>query len=120
MLSMEPVADEILAKSIEYNQHKTVLHVCDTASGLNGFIAIHNDNIGSAVGGTRMYTYSSQEEALDDVLRLSRAMTYKCALSCVQHGGGKGVIIGDPNKDKSQALLNAYAKAVGELQGRLH
>src|SRR5438876_10619181 len=97
----------------EFDNHKLVLRIEDRVAGLKGFIAIHNDHLGSpAVGGTRMFPYRSEKSALVDVLRLSRAMTYKCAMARVPHGGAKGVIIGDPKKGKTQALLRAYAQAV--------
>ncbi len=87
---------------------------------LKGFLAIHNEDLGPAVGGTRMFPYANEQAALIDVLRLSRAMTYKCALAGVHHGGGKAVIIGDPEKDKSEALIRAYAKVIESLKGRFH
>ncbi len=103
----------------EFDNHKLVLRIEDKNSGLSGFIAIHNDNLGStAVGGTRMFAYKSEEDALKDVLKLSRAMTYKCAIAGIPHGGAKGVIIGNPKKDKTEKLLKAYAKKVDSLKGR--
>ncbi|MBM3206561.1 MAG: Glu/Leu/Phe/Val dehydrogenase [Candidatus Staskawiczbacteria bacterium] len=102
----------------EFDNHKKVIKFNDKDSGLKGFIAIHNDNLGSpAVGGTRMFPYKSESEAIIDVLRLSRAMTYKCAIAGVPYGGAKGVIIGDPKKDKTDVLLKAYAKEVESLKG---
>lgn len=117
MVALETVSSDHLQKSKEYSAHKRVVRITDAESGLKGFVAIHNDLIGSAVGGTRMLPYASEDEALDDVLRLSRAMTYKCALAGVKHGGGKGVIIGNPHADKTEALLRAYARAIGQLGG---
>lgn len=101
----------------DFDNHKAVYRFEDKAVNLTGFIAIHNDTLGSATGGTRMFPYKSEDEALADVLRLSRAMTYKCALAGVRHGGGKAVIIGDPEKDKNEALLRSYARKVNELKG---
>ncbi|MFC1598113.1 Glu/Leu/Phe/Val dehydrogenase [Patescibacteria group bacterium] len=101
----------------EYNNHEGIIYFEDKDSGLRGFFVIHNTNCGPAVGGTRMYPYASDTEALADALRLSEAMTYKCALAGVPYGGGKAVIIGDPEKDKSEALLRAYARKVNELKG---
>ncbi|MFP3490871.1 Glu/Leu/Phe/Val dehydrogenase dimerization domain-containing protein, partial [Staphylococcus sp. SIMBA_130] len=75
-------------------------------------IAIHDTTLGPAVGGTRMYAYESVDEALEDVLRLSEGMTYKCAASGLDFGGGKAVIIGDPKKDKSPALFRAFGQFV--------
>lgn len=112
------VSKSKLKKYPEFDEHRLVMRIEDKESGLKCFIAIHNDNLGSATGGTRMYDYRSEEEALLDVLRLSRAMTYKCALAGVKFGGGKGVIIGDPKKDKSEDLLRSYARKVNELGGK--
>lgn len=117
MVVIEAVENGVLKKSGEFDEHKRVVKITDADSGLYGYIAIHNDNLGSAVGGTRMVPYETPEDALDDVLRLSRAMSYKCALVGVPHGGGKGVLIGDPSKDKTDALLRAYAKAISKLNG---
>lgn len=101
----------------EYMQHEKVVRFEDAETGLRGFVAIHNSNLGSATGGTRMFPYASEEDALKDVLRLSRAMTYKCAMAGVLHGGGKAVIMGNPQKDKTPQLLQAYAKVIGQLNG---
>lgn len=102
----------------EFDAHKAVFRFEEPSVGLKGFIAIHNENLGPATGGTRMFPYASEKDALSDVLRLSRAMTYKCALAGVRHGGGKAVIMGDPEMDKSEELLRAYARIVGELKNR--
>ena len=104
-----------------FNNHKLVIKIKDKSAGLKGFIAIHNDSLGlPAVGGTRMFPYKSEKDALIDVLKLSRAMTYKCAMAKVPHGGAKGVIIGNPKKDKTEKLLKAYAKAVNSLKGEFY
>ena len=92
----------------------------DRASGLRAVIAIHDTTLGPAVGGTRMRLYPSLDEAAVDALRLARAMTYKAALSGVERGGGKAVILGDPGRDKTRARLAAYARAVDGLGGRFH
>jgi len=106
-------------KLIEFDNHKLVQFIFDKEAGLRGFIAIHNNDAGSiAVGGTRMLPYMSEKDALVDVLRLSRAMTYKCAIVRLPYGGAKGVIIGNPQKDKTIELLRAYAKQVDSLRGR--
>ena len=107
-----------LSRFPEFDNHKAVYRFEDLSVGLKGFIAIHNDNLGPATGGTRMFPYVSEDEALRDVLRLSRAMTYKCALAGVRHGGGKAVIIGEPEKNKNEKFLCAYARIVSELKGR--
>ena len=104
----------------EFNDHRLVLRFEDKKLNLRGFVAIHNDNLGPATGGTRMFPYQNEKEALVDVLRLSRAMTYKCALAGVRHGGGKAVIIGNPGKIKNKELLKNYARVINELNGRFH
>lgn len=105
----------------EFDNHKLVVKIEDKNAGLNGFIAIHNDNLGlPAVGGTRMFPYKSEESAVRDVLRLSRAMTYKCAIAKVPYGGAKGVIIGNPKKDKTAKLLVAYAQKINSLCGKFY
>ncbi|TSD05416.1 MAG: leucine dehydrogenase [Parcubacteria group bacterium Greene0714_7] len=100
----------------EFDTHKRVLRIEDSASGLLAFISIHNTNRGPAIGGTRYWHYQKEEDALRDSLRLSRAMTYKCAIAEVSFGGAKGVILapkdGEGDKD---AILTAYAKALAEL-----
>jgi len=102
----------------EYENHEEVRYIFDQKSGLKCFIAIDNTNLGPAVGGTRMFLYKSEEEALKDVLRLSHAMTYKCAISRVPFGGGKGVIIGNPNSSNKKVILDQYAREVEKLKGK--
>lgn len=105
----------------EFDNHELVMSIEDQEYGLKGFVAIHNSKLGlPVVGGTRMFPYLSEEEALKDVLRLSRAMTYKCAIAKVSHGGAKGVIIADPRKDKTEKLLKAYAERVNSLKGKFY
>lgn len=106
-----------LSEFPEFDNHKAVYKFEEPAVGLRGFIAIHNDNLGPATGGTRMFPYVSERDALADVLKLSRAMTYKCALAGVRHGGGKAVIIGDPDTNKSENFLKAYARIINGLNG---
>src|SRR3989344_93895 len=100
-----------IEKNQEFCGHELVSFFSDEKSGLWGFIAIHNTNLGPATGGTRMFPYSSEKEALSDVLRLSRAMTYKCALAGLKYGGGKAIIVGNP-KRKTKALLEAYGRKI--------
>ncbi|SET60028.1 phenylalanine dehydrogenase [Oceanobacillus limi] len=100
--------------------HEQVVFCNDPASGLQAIIAIHNTTLGPALGGTRMYPYASVDEALEDVLRLSEGMTYKCAAADLDFGGGKAVIIGDPKKDKSSALFRAFGQYVDSLNGRFY
>nr|PZN42950.1 MAG: valine dehydrogenase [Actinomycetota bacterium] len=98
--------------------HEQVVFCSDERSGLYAIIAIHSTALGPSLGGTRFYPYASEEEALADVLNLSRAMSYKNALAGLDHGGGKAVIIGDPATDKTEALLRAYGRFVQSLGGR--
>ncbi len=102
----------------EFRQHEQVTHFHDRETGLKAIVAIHDTTMGPAAGGCRMYPYDSDLDALNDVLRLSRAMTYKLALIDSHFGGGKSVIIGDPKRDKSEALLRAFGRCVERLGGR--
>ncbi len=97
--------------------HQKVMFCSDEGTGLKAIIAIHDTTLGPAVGGTRMWTYRSEEEALEDVLRLSRGMTYKAAISGINLGGGCAVIIGNSRQDKSEALLRRYARFINSLNG---
>ena len=101
----------------EYGFEQLVM-CSDPASGLRAIIAIHDTTLGPACGGTRIWPYANEEEALRDALRLGRAMTYKSATAGLSLGGGKGVIIADPNSHKSEALLRAYGRFVDTLGGR--
>ncbi|HET7656404.1 MAG TPA: Glu/Leu/Phe/Val dehydrogenase dimerization domain-containing protein, partial [Luteimonas sp.] len=98
--------------------HEQVVFCHNKDAGLKAIIAIHNTVLGPALGGTRMWPYKSEEEALNDVLRLSRGMTYKNAVAGLDIGGGKAVIIGDPATDKSEALFRAFGQFVESLGGR--
>jgi valine dehydrogenase (NAD+) len=98
--------------------HEQVVFCQDTASGLRAIIAIYSTALGPALGGTRFHPYASEDEALHDVLELSRAMAYKNAMAGLDHGGGKAVIWGDPATDKSEPLLRAYGRFVESLGGR--
>jgi phenylalanine dehydrogenase len=100
--------------------HEQVLFCNHEESGLRAIIAIHDTTLGPALGGCRMRPYGTEEEALEDALRLSRGMTYKCAAADVDFGGGKAVIIGDPNKDKTPELFRAFGKFVESLNGRFY
>ncbi len=103
--------------SKEFDDHETVLFYKDKATGLKAIIAVHDTTLGPALGGTRMWNYASEEEALTDVLRLSKGMTYKSSLAGLNLGGGKSVIIGDPHKDRTEALFKAFGNAVDRLNG---
>ena len=98
--------------------HEQVAMFSDPGSGLKAIIAIHDTTLGPACGGTRMWPYESEAEALTDALRLSHAMTYKSAAAGLHFGGGKGVIIGDPHTAKTEALMRAYGRFVDTLGGR--
>ncbi|WP_205093609.1 Leu/Phe/Val dehydrogenase [Thalassobacillus pellis] len=101
-------------------EHQQVLFCNDQSTGLKAIIAIHNTTLGPALGGCRMQPYESVDAALEDVLRLSKGMTYKCAAADVDFGGGKAVIIGDPKKDKNPELFRAFGQFVESLNGRFY
>jgi len=105
-------------ETISDKNHEQVVYCNDPLSGLKAIIAIHNTVLGPALGGCRMYSYKSEDEALVDVLRLSKGMTYKASISNLNLGGGKAVIIGDPNTDKSEILLRSFGKFVQSLGGK--
>ncbi len=107
-----------LFETIEASKHEQIVFCNNTDVGLKAIIAIHNTTLGPALGGLRMWPYGSEQEAIDDVLRLSKGMTYKAAVSGLNLGGGKAVIIGDPRKDKSEALFSALGKFIDTLHGR--
>ena len=90
----------------------------DSSSGFHGLIAVHSTRLGPSLGGIRMWPYRHEKEALEDVLRLSSAMTKKAAVSGLPVGGGKAVIIGDPGKDKTPALLRSMGQLIDSLQGQ--
>jgi valine dehydrogenase (NAD+) len=98
--------------------HEQVVFCHDEATGLKAIIAIYSTALGPALGGTRFYPYASEDEALADVLNLSKGMAYKNALADLDLGGGKAVIIGDPHAIKSEGLLRAYGRFVQSLHGR--
>ncbi|MEW6993908.1 Leu/Phe/Val dehydrogenase [Colwelliaceae bacterium MEBiC 14330] len=102
----------------DFDNHEQVVFCSDDASGLKAIIAVHSTKLGAAVGGCRLWDYASDEEALVDVLRLSKGMTYKNALAGLSMGGGKSVIIGDAKSIKSDALFKAFGKALNGLNGR--
>jgi leucine dehydrogenase len=102
----------------EFDGHEEVAFCFDAESGLQAIIAVHNTNLGPALGGCRMWPYASDDEALTDALRLSRGMTYKSALAGLALGGGKAVIIGDSRTMKSEALFRAMGRFVDSLGGR--
>lgn len=97
--------------------HKKVIFCNDPDTGLKAIIAIHDTTLGPALGGTRMFNYNSEAEALEDVLRLAKGMTYKSAITGLNLGGGKAVIIGDSRKLKSEALMRSYGRFIKNLNG---
>lgn len=106
---------ELLGK---HGDHEEIVYCYDKDSGLKAIIAVHNTTLGPALGGTRMWPYASEEDALIDVLRLSKGMTYKAAAAGLNLGGGKAVIIGDPKKDKTEFLFRTFGAYVNSLNGK--
>jgi len=101
-----------------FDDHEQVVFVSEPKSGLKAIIAVHNTNLGPAMGGCRMWSYVNEAAAVNDVLRLSRGMTYKNAVAGLPIGGGKSVIIGNPKIDKTPALFEALGEALERLGGR--
>ncbi len=115
MAQMETMTIDI--KNLDADGYEKIIEARDAASGLHCFIAVHNTSLGPALGGTRIYPYKTREEAITDVLRLARGMTYKSAVTELGLGGGKSVIIADPKVQKTDALLTAFGKVVDSLAG---
>lgn len=103
---------------MEKYDYEQLVFCQDKSSGLKAIIAIHDTTLGPALGGTRMWTYASEENAIEDALRLARGMTYKNAAAGLNLGGGKTVIIGDPFKDKNEELFRALGRFIQSLNGR--
>ncbi len=103
---------------ISSNDHEQLVMCQDNATGLKAIIAIHNTVLGPGLGGTRLWNYSSEADAINDVLRLSRGMTFKAAISGLNLGGAKAVIIGDANKVKSEAFFRKFGRFVNNLNGK--
>src|SRR5437588_10302005 len=101
----------------EFDGHELIVFGHDAATSLRSIIAIHSTALGPAAGGCRMWPYSDTAAALADVLRLSRGMSYKSAMAGLPFGGGKAVIIGDPQRDKSPQLFHAFGALVDSLAG---
>lgn len=108
----------MIFETLDTTGHEQVVFCHNKNAGLKAIIAIHDTTLGPALGGTRMWPYRNEDEALNDVLRLSRGMTYKNAVAGLDIGGGKAVIIGNPATDKSEALFRAFGKFVDSLGGR--
>ena len=92
---------------IHGDEYEQIVHFSDRSTGLRAIVAIHSTRLGPALGGTRFHPYATEDDALVDVLRLAKGMTYKAAAAGLDLGGGKAVIIGDPRRDKTDALLRA-------------
>ncbi|WDF56959.1 Glu/Leu/Phe/Val family dehydrogenase [Mucilaginibacter sp. KACC 22063] len=97
--------------------HQKVVFCNDPDTGLKAIIAIHNTTLGPALGGTRMWTYKSEQDALTDALRLSKSMTYKAAINGLNLGGGSAVIMGDPRRDKTEAMMRRLGRFIKNLNG---
>jgi leucine dehydrogenase len=108
---------EIFAQLATYD-HEKIVFCNDNATGLKAIIAIHNTVLGPGLGGTRVWNYATEAEAINDVLRLSRGMTYKAAISGLNLGGAKAVIIGDATKIKTEALMRKFGRFVENLNGK--
>lgn len=104
--------------NLSFDNHEQVVFCNDEETGLKAIIGIHNTNLGPALGGTRMWQYNNEAEALQDVLRLSRGMSYKSAITGLNLGGGKAVIIGDAKTQKTDALMRKFGEFVHSLGGK--
>jgi leucine dehydrogenase len=113
----EAAQDRVIGRMLEFN-HEQIVYCNDNESGLRAIIAVHNTVLGPSLGGTRMWNYQNETEALIDVLRLSRGMTYKSSVAGLNLGGGKAVIIGDAKKIKNEALLRRFGKFINSLGGK--
>lgn len=116
--SIKGTTTDVVLGRMEKHDHEEVLFCYDRPTGLKAIIAIHNTTLGPALGGTRMWPYTSETDALNDVLRLSRGMTYKSSLAGLDLGGGKAVIIGDARTQKTEALFRRFGQFVQSLNGR--
>ncbi len=105
-------------KMMGRHNHEQVVFCSEREIGLRAIIAVHDTTLGPSLGGCRFYNYSSDDDALYDVLRLSRAMTYKASIAGLNLGGGKSVIIGDPEKERNEYLFRAFGRFVNGLGGR--
>ncbi len=116
-MQTESENDLVFSEIIE-NQHEQVVFCNDPQTGLKAIIAIHDSTLGPGLGGCRMYNYASDQDALVDVLRLSRGMTYKASISGLNLGGGKSVIVGDPNTQKSEAFFRKFGQYIENQNGK--
>ena len=111
------IQNPVIAQMV-LNNHEQVVFCNDNDTGLKAIIAIHNTVLGPSMGGTRMWPYKNEVEALTDVLRLSRGMTYKSSVAGLNLGGGKAVIIGDAKTQKNEAVMRRFGKFVNSLSGK--
>ena len=123
MIQVQDIKNTSLAENpviaqMGINDHEQVVFCNDNETGLKAIIAIHNTVLGPSLGGTRMWAYNNEMEALTDVLRLSRGMTYKSSVAGLNLGGGKAVIIGDARTQKNEALMRRFGKFVNSLSGK--
>ena len=109
--------DGLFAKAAQLG-HEQIVYCYDQSTGLKALIAIHNTTLGPSLGGTRMWNYQNEQEALTDVLRLSRGMTFKASISGLNLGGGKAVLIGDAKTMKTEAYLRRFGKFIQSLSGK--
>ena len=117
-LKESKINDDFVFNNPSFANHELIVFCHDKDTGLKAIIAIHNTTLGPALGGTRMWSYKNDAEALNDVLRLSRGMTYKAAISGLQLGGGKAVIFGDSKKDKTPEMFVKYGEFIETLNGK--
>lgn len=115
---LEQAREEGVFSSISFKGHEQIVFCHDEETGLRAIIGIHSTVLGPALGGTRMWNYANEQDAIRDVLRLSRGMTFKASISGLNLGGGKAVIIGDSRKDKTDALMARFGKFVDSQSGR--
>ena len=116
MIEMSDEPPDIRFETISKTEHEEVVFCHNKDAGLRAIIAIHDTTLGPALGGSRMKTYQSETDALTDVLRLSRAMTYKASAAGLNLGGGKSVVILEPGQQKTPELLAAFAKNIQSLE----
>ena len=110
--------DGLVFSKIAKSEHEQIVFCNDPETGLKAIIGVHDSTLGPALGGCRMYNYDSEEDAIVDVLRLSKGMTYKASVSGLNLGGGKSVIIGDPNSQKSEAFFRKFGRFIESLNGK--
>lgn len=113
-----PAVESNVLEQMSFKNHEQIVFCQDEATGLRAIIAIHNTVMGPALGGTRMWMYDNEAQALNDVMRLSRGMTYKASISGLNLGGGKAVIIGDSRTQKNEALMRRFGRFVDSLDGK--